>query len=163
VSVNKVILVGRLGQDPEVKYTPGGQQVASFSLATDEKWTDKDGTRQERTEWHRIVVWGKTAELCGQYLKKGRETYLEGKLSTRKWTDKDGHERQTTEIVAERVVFIGGGNGQQQQREDAGPGPGPAPAPGGRAGGAPPPRQPSPAQGQGYGAPGGFTDDDIPF
>lgn len=154
MSVNRVILVGRLGQDPDLKYTPGGQPVANFSLATGEKWTDNDGQKQERTEWHRIVVWGKTAELCGKYLQKGRETYLEGKLTTRKWQDKDGHERQTTEIVAERVVFIGGGGGQQQQQpsEEA------APAPSGRAGGAPAPRQQLP-----FGSSTGFMEDDIPF
>ena len=90
MSVNKVILVGRLGQNPEVKYTPSGAAVANFSVATNESWVDKAGQKQERTEWHRIVVWGKVAELCQQYLAKGRQAYIEGRLQTRQWQDKDG-------------------------------------------------------------------------
>ncbi|MBN22010.1 MAG: single-stranded DNA-binding protein [Bdellovibrionaceae bacterium] len=108
MSVNKVILVGRLGQDPEVKQTGGGSSVANFSLATNETWVDKQGQRQERTEWHRIVVWGRLAELCGQYLSKGRQAYLEGKLQTRQWQDKDGQTRYTTEVQAQTVQFLGG-------------------------------------------------------
>lgn len=106
--VNKVILVGNLGKDPEVRYTPSGQPVANFNLATSESWTDKQGQRQERTEWHRIVVWGKQAELCGEYLAKGRMVYIEGKLQTRQWDDRDGNKRYTTEVQATQVTFLGG-------------------------------------------------------
>ncbi|OIQ19245.1 MAG: single-stranded DNA-binding protein [Bacteriovorax sp. MedPE-SWde] len=108
MSVNKVILVGRLGQDPELKYTPSGMAVCNFTLATSESWTDKSGQKQERTEWHRVVVWGKLAELCGQYLGKGRQAYLEGALQTRSWEAKEGGKRYTTEIVAKTVQFLGG-------------------------------------------------------
>jgi single-strand DNA-binding protein len=108
MSVNKVILLGRLGQDPELKYTPGGSPVCNFSLATTESWTDKSGQKQEKTEWHRVVVWGKLAELCNQYLAKGRQAFLEGRLQTRAWDDKDGNKRYTTEILASTVQFIGG-------------------------------------------------------
>lgn len=108
MSVNKVILLGRLGQDPELKYTPGGSAVCNFSLATTESWTDKSGQKQEKTEWHRVVVWGKLAELCNQYLAKGRQAFLEGRLQTRAWDDKDGNKRYTTEILASTVQFIGG-------------------------------------------------------
>jgi len=108
MSVNKVILLGRLGQDPELKYTPGGAAVCNFSVATTESWTDKQGAKQEKTEWHRIVVWGKLAELCNQYLAKGRQAFVEGRLQTRSWDDKDGTKRYTTEIMANTVQFIGG-------------------------------------------------------
>ncbi len=108
MSVNKVILLGRLGQDPELKYTPGGAAVCNFSMATTEAWTDKQGQKQEKTEWHRIVVWGKLAELCNQYLAKGRQAFVEGRLQTRNWDDKDGTKRYTTEIMASTVQFIGG-------------------------------------------------------
>jgi|SRR5690606_12405718 len=108
MSVNKVILLGRLGQDPELKYTPGGAAVCNFSIATTESWTDKSGQKQEKTEWHRIVVWGKLAELCNQYLGKGRQAFVEGRLQTRSWDDKDGSKRYTTEIMASTVQFIGG-------------------------------------------------------
>ncbi len=108
MSVNKVILLGRLGQDPELKYTPGGAPVCNFSLATTEAWTDKSGQKQEKTEWHRVVVWGKLAELCNQYLAKGRQAFVEGRLQTRSWDDKDGNKRYTTEINAATVQFIGG-------------------------------------------------------
>lgn len=111
-SVNKVILIGNLGRDPELRYTKSGQAVANFSLATNERWKDKDGQSQERTEWHRIVTWGKTAELCAQYLAKGRTTYLEGRLQTREYEDKDGIKRYTTEVVAQNVTFLGGGRGE---------------------------------------------------
>jgi single-strand DNA-binding protein len=113
MSVNKVIILGRLGQDPELKYTPGGAAVCNFSLATSESWTDKSGQKQERTEWHRVVVWGKLAELCNQYLSKGRQAYLEGRLQTRSWDDKDGNKRYTTEINAATVQFIGGMNASE--------------------------------------------------
>jgi single-strand DNA-binding protein len=106
--VNKVILIGHLGKDPEVRYTPSGQAVASLTLATSENWTDKNGQKQDRTEWHRIVVWGKLAELCGEYLAKGRQVYVEGRLQTREWADKEGHKRYTTEIVASQIQFLGG-------------------------------------------------------
>jgi single-strand DNA-binding protein len=113
MSVNKVILVGRLGQTPEVKYTPSGAAVANFSVATNETWVDKSGQKQERTEWHRVVVWGKTAELCQQYLSKGRQVYLEGKLQTRQWQDKDGQTKYTTEVQAQTVQFLGGASGER--------------------------------------------------
>jgi single-strand DNA-binding protein len=107
-SVNKVILIGNLGRDPELRYTKNGQAVANFSLATNERWTDREGGQQERTEWHRIVAWGKTAELCAQYLSKGRSAYIEGRLQTREYEDKEGIKRFTTEIVAQQVTFLGG-------------------------------------------------------
>jgi single-strand DNA-binding protein len=108
MSVNKVILVGRLGQDPELKQTQGGGAVCKFSLATSESWQDKQGQKQEKTEWHRITVWGKLGELCNQYLAKGRQAYVEGRLQTSSWDDKDGQKRYTTEIVATAVQFLGG-------------------------------------------------------
>lgn len=109
MSVNKVILLGRLGQDPELKYTPSGASVCNFSLATSESWNDKSsGQKQERTEWHRVVVWGKLAELCNQYLSKGRQAFVEGRLQTRSWEDQNGNKRYTTEINATTVQFIGG-------------------------------------------------------
>ncbi len=110
-SVNKVILVGNLGRDPELRYIPSGQAVANFTLATNERWRDKEGNNQERTEWHRIVVWGKSAENCAQYLQKGRSVYIEGRLQTREWEDKDGNKRQTTETIAQVVQFLGGRGG----------------------------------------------------
>src|SRR5215813_14059636 len=109
--VNKVILVGNLGADPEVRFTPSGQAVANFRIATSESWTDKSGQKQERTEWHRIVVWGKLGELCGEYLAKGRQCYVEGRLQTREWTDKENHKNYTTEVVANNVVFLGARDG----------------------------------------------------
>ncbi len=117
-SVNKVILIGNLGRDPEVRYTQSGKVVANFSLATTETWgTGED--RREQTEWHNIVVWGRQAEHVGQYLNKGRRVYVEGRLQTRKWQDRDGNNRYTTEVVAQNVVFLdprgGGGQGQGQQ------------------------------------------------
>src|SRR5262245_26825952 len=93
-SVNKVILIGNLGRDPELRYTPGGQAVANFTLATNERFSSKDGEKQERTEWHRIVAWGRTGELCAQYLSKGRSVYIEGRLQTREWEDKEGQKRR---------------------------------------------------------------------
>ncbi|NVJ19024.1 single-stranded DNA-binding protein, partial [Myxococcus sp. AM010] len=112
--VNKVILIGNLGADPEVRFTPGGQAVANFRIATSESWVDKNGQKQERTEWHRIVVWGKLAELCGEYLKKGRQCYVEGRLQTREWTDKENRKNYTTEVVANAVTFLGGGGRDAQ-------------------------------------------------
>jgi single-strand DNA-binding protein len=110
--VNKAILIGNLGKDPELRYTPGGQPTASFSLATTDRWTDKNGQKQERTEWHNIVAWGKLAELVNQYLKKGRSAYVEGRITTRSWDDRDGNKKYRTEIVANQIQFLGGGPGQ---------------------------------------------------
>ena len=106
--VNKVILIGNLGRDPELRYTQGGQAVANFTLATTENWTNKGGEREERTEWHRIVAWGRTAELCAQYLAKGRTVYIEGRLQTREWENKEGQKQRTTEVNAQTVQFLGG-------------------------------------------------------
>ena len=109
MSVNKVIVLGRLGKDPELSYSGAGMAVCNFSVATSEDWKDKaTGDKKEKTEWHRIVVWGKLAELCNQYLSKGRQAYLEGKLQTRSWDNKEGVKQYTTEIVASTVQFIGG-------------------------------------------------------
>jgi len=111
-AVNKVILIGNLGRDPELRYTQSGQAVANFTLATTERFAGRDGgERQERTEWHRVVAWGRTAELCAQYLSKGRSVYVEGRLQTREWEDKEGQKRRTTEIVALSVQFLGGREG----------------------------------------------------
>jgi single-strand DNA-binding protein len=107
MSVNKVILVGHLGANPEVRFTPSGAAVANFSIATNEVWNDKNGQKQEKTEWHRIVVWGKLAQLCGEYLSKGRQAYIEGRLQTRQWQDKDGQTKYMTEVVASTVQFLG--------------------------------------------------------
>lgn len=112
--VNKVILIGNLGADPEVRFTPAAQAVANFRIATSESWTDKQGQKQERTEWHRIVAWGKLAELCGEYLTKGRQVYVEGKLQTREWTNKENQKQYTTEIVAQNVTFLAGGQGAER-------------------------------------------------
>ncbi|MFZ0213071.1 MAG: single-stranded DNA-binding protein [Candidatus Acidiferrales bacterium] len=105
--MNKVILVGRLGRDPETRFTGGGQAVANFTLATDSTYKDRSGERQKRTEWHRIVVWSKLAEICQQYLKKGSLVYIEGRLQTREWDDKSGQKRTTTEIVASEMRMLG--------------------------------------------------------
>jgi len=110
-SVNKVILVGNLGKDPEVRFTPSGRAVAKFPLATTDSWTDQENSRQERTEWHNVVVWGKQAESCGQYLAKGRQVYVEGAIRSRSYDDKEGNKRYITEIVAQRIQFLGGGGG----------------------------------------------------
>ena len=117
-SVNKVILIGNLGRDPEVRYLPSGDAVANFSIATTEKWKDKNGEMQEQTEWHRIAFFGRQAEICGEYLRKGSSVYVEGRLQTRKWTDKDGNERTTTEIRGDRMQMLGGrGGGSAEMRE----------------------------------------------
>lgn len=110
-SVNKVILVGNLGRDAELRYTPGGAPVATLNLATTEVWNDKSGQRQEKTEWHRVVLWGRTAESLTEYLVKGKQVYVEGRLQTRQWDDKDGNKRYTTEIRGDRVVLLGAGGG----------------------------------------------------
>ena len=147
--INKVILIGRLGRDPEIRYTPDGRAIANFSIATSEEWRDKDsGEKKERTEWHRIVVFGKMGELCGQYLSKGRQVYLEGRLQTRSW-EKDGVTRYTTEIVANDVQFLGSRNDQESSRPATGGGGGG----GSRGGGG---DFPGPAYPDGQ-------DDDIPF
>lgn len=108
-SVNKVQLIGNLGRDAEMRYTTGGAAVSTLNLATTESWKDKQGDKQEKTEWHRIVLWGKTAESLSEYLVKGKQIYVEGRLQTRSWEDKDGTKRYTTEIRADRVVLLGGG------------------------------------------------------
>jgi single-strand DNA-binding protein len=142
--VNKVILVGRLGSDPEVRYTPSGVAVANFSVATSEEWKDKDsGEKKERTEWHRIVAWRRLGEICGEYLSKGRQVYVEGRLQTRSWDDRDGNKKYMTEIVASDIQFLGSRDMSDSGRPS-----------GGMSGG-----------GGGFqGAPGpGPEDDDIPF
>jgi single-strand DNA-binding protein len=108
-SVNKVILVGNLGRDAELRYTPGGAAVATLNMATTEVWNDKQGQRQEKTEWHRVVLWGKSAESLAEYLTKGKQIYVEGRLQTRQWDDKDGNKRYTTEIRGDRIVLLAGG------------------------------------------------------
>jgi single-strand DNA-binding protein len=143
-SINKVILVGRLGRDPELKYTASGTPFCRFSMATDDSWTDKgSGERTERTEWHNIVVWDKLAEICNNYLTKGKMVYIEGSLQTREWDDQEGNKRKTTEIRARDMMMLGG------------------PGEGGGGGGSRRPSGPSP----GGDSPGGspITDDDIPF
>src|SRR5258705_11784372 len=148
-SVNKVILVGNLGRDAELRYTPGGAAVATLNLATTEVWNDKGGQRQEKTEWHRIVLWGKQAESLQEYLTKGKQIYVEGRLQTRQWDDKDGKKKYTPEIKAARITLRGGGgggagrSGGTDRAERSGPS-----APQG--GGDEPPMEP-------------ITDDDIPF
>lgn len=117
--MNKAILIGHLGRDPELRYTQSGQAVANFSIATSEKWTDKEGQKQERTEWHRIVCWGKLGETCSQYLSKGRQVAVEGKIQTREWQDKDGQKRYTTEINAQNVTFLSGGNSSPGGNRDS--------------------------------------------
>ncbi len=113
--INKAILVGRLGRDPEVRYTPDGRAVSSFSIATSDEWKDKEtGEKKERTEWHRIVAFGKLGEICGEYLSKGRQVYVEGKLQTRSW-EKDGVTRYTTEIIATDVQFLGGRDSNESE------------------------------------------------
>lgn len=110
-SVNKVILIGNLGADPELRYTSSGQPVAELRIATSRRWTGKDGSQQEDTQWHRVVVWGKMGEQCKEYLSKGRQAYIEGRLQTRSWEDREGNKRYMTEVVAQQVLFLGGGRG----------------------------------------------------
>jgi single-strand DNA-binding protein len=119
-SLNKVILIGNLGRDPEVRYTQNGTAVANFTLATNDVWTDKAGGRQERTEWHRIVVWGKQAEIVREHLTKGKQVYVEGTLQTRQWDDREGNKRTTTEIKAARVLMLGRPDGAGEARVAAG-------------------------------------------
>lgn len=146
-SVNKVILVGNLGRDPELKYTPNGTAMANFTLATNEKWKDKEGKEQEATEWHRIVVFGKLAEICGEYLHKGRQIYLEGKIRSRTYKDREGVEKTVYEIRAENMVMLGRGEGGP--RSEGGP------RGGGERGGA--------DRGGTDAGPEAFVDEDIPF
>jgi single-strand DNA-binding protein len=115
-SLNKVMLIGHLGKDPEVRYTASGKAVATFTLATSQQWRDQDGNDQERTEWHRIVAWGRLGEVCGEYLSKGRQAFIEGRIQTRDWEDQDGNKRTTVEIVANDLILLGGGGGQAQNR-----------------------------------------------
>jgi single-strand DNA-binding protein len=110
-SVNKVILVGNLGRDPEMRFMPNGEAVCNFSIATTDSWKDKSGQKQERTEWHNIVIYRKLAEIAGEYLKKGRPVYIEGRLQTRKWQTKEGQDRYTTEIIADQMQMLGGREG----------------------------------------------------
>ena len=143
--VNKVILVGNLGANPELRYTQGQQAVANLRIATTEKWTDKNGQKQEATEWHRVVVWGRQAEIAGQYLTKGRQVFIEGSIRTRQWQDQQGQTRYTTEIVARNIQMLGSRGGER--------------TPDDMAGATVPPDDAMPAGDFGGGAP----DDDIPF
>lgn len=122
-SVNKVILIGNLGSDPEKRVTGTGQSVTTFNIATNERWQDKSGQKQERTEWHRIVVWGTQGDNCAQYLSKGRPVYIEGRLQTREWNDKEGNKRYTTEVIAQRVQFLGSAPGGSRGDTQAAPAP----------------------------------------
>ena len=164
-SLNKVMVIGNLGKDPEVRYTASGQAVASMNIATHERWNDKDNNPQERTEWHRITVWGRQGENCGKYLSKGRQVYVEGRLQTRQWEDKEGNTRYTTEIVANNVVFLqgndarGGGQGGGPSRGGGGQSGGGGQGGGGRQGGGG--QNQSPPKNSGFDD--SFNEDDIPF
>ena len=148
-SVNKVILVGNLGRDAELRYTPGGAAVATLNLATTEVFKDREGQKKEDTQWHRVILWGKTAETLQDYLTKGKQIYVEGKLQTRKWKDKDGNDKYTTEVRGDRVVLLSGGGGGGGGRGDSG---------GGRSTTADEFSHSEPAAGSVE-----LTDDDIPF
>ena len=111
MALNKAMIIGNLGDDPELRYTQSGTPVANMSIATNRRWTDDNGQKQEKTEWHKVVVFGRQAETCEQYLSKGRQVYVEGRIQTRKWEDRDGNNRYTTEIVARNVQFLSGGSG----------------------------------------------------
>jgi single-strand DNA-binding protein len=176
--INKVILVGNLGADPEVRYTGSGTAITNLRIATSEQWTDKQtGQKQDRTEWHRVVLFGKLGEIAGEYLKKGRQVYIEGSLRTSKYTDKDGVERYTTDIIGNEMQMLGGGGegggmgggggGGYQQRQQGGGGQrrGGGDDFGGGGGGYSnaPQRQPAPAQDTGPAFNNNFDDDDIPF
>ena len=152
-SVNKVILVGNLGKDPESRFLPDGGAVCNFSVATTDKWKDKGGEQQERTEWHRVSTFSKLAEICGEYLKKGSQVYIEGRLQTRKWQDKEGNDKYTTEIVADRMQMLGSRAGGSESMSRGEPRAAAAPA---GAGGKPAAKKSSGAS---------FDDmyDDIPF
>jgi single-strand DNA-binding protein len=150
-SVNKVILVGNLGRDAELRYTPGGAAVATVNMATTDVYKDREGQKKEDTQWHRVILWGRTAESLHEYLTKGKQIYVEGRLQTRKWTDKDGVEKYTTEIRGDRVVLLGGGG----QRSGGGGGRSTESAAAGGGGGYDQPHD--------TGGPGDLSDDDIPF
>jgi single-strand DNA-binding protein len=160
-SVNKVILIGNLGRDPEVRYAPSGSAIANVTIATSRQWKNKDsGERQEETEWHRVVFYDRLAEIAGEYLKKGKSVYIEGRLKTRKWTDKDGVEKFTTEIIANEMTMLGGREGGGMgggEAEMGSPAPAPRSAPARQA---PAAAKPAPAKSS-----TGFDDmdDDIPF
>jgi single-strand DNA-binding protein len=158
-SVNKVILLGNLGRDPETRYTTGGDAVTNLNIATSEQWKDKNGEKQERTEWHRVVLFGRQAEIAGEYLKKGRSVYIEGRLQTRKYTDKDGVEKYSTEIVADRMQLLGSGRDSAGGEADFS-----SSGPATRGGGV---RESAPRSGGGGGGGGKKNvddfDDDIPF
>lgn len=130
-SVNKVILIGNLGSDPEVRYMPSGDAITNIRIATTDTWKDKNGEKHERTEWHRVAFFGKLAEIAGEYLKKGSQVYVEGRLQTRKWQDKDGQDRYTTEIVADRMQMLGSRGGGNFEVQDRPASPGGAQPPGG--------------------------------
>jgi len=149
--INKVILVGNLGNDPDIRYTAGGAAVANISVATTDSWKDKEtGEQQDRTEWHRVVFFARLAEVVGEYLRKGSQVYIEGRLQTRKWQDKSGNDRYSTEIVANEMQMLGGRGGGGQSNEQA-----------------PPPMSENPADSRPAAAPAAsgndFVDDDIPF
>jgi len=129
MSVNKAILVGRLGQDPELKYTPNGQPVANFTLATNRVWKGQDGQRQEETTWHNIVVWGRQAETAKEYLSKGRQVYIEGRISNRSYEDKEGNRRYWSEVVCENLKFLGGRGDEGPGRDTSGASAAPSQAP----------------------------------
>jgi single-strand DNA-binding protein len=157
-SVNRVILVGRLGRDPEVKYTPSGAPVAKFSLATDEVFKDRSGEQQKRTEWHNIVVWNKLAEICGQYLTKGKQVYIEGSIRSRQWEDQAGNKRTSYEIIASRMQMLG--SRAENERVMA------APSPGSERSAAPPAEHASferPPASEPSAEPPEITDEDVPF
>ena len=149
-SVNKVILVGNLGRDAELRYTPGGAAVATLNLATTEVFKDREGQKKEDTQWHRVILWGKTAETLQDYLTKGKQIYVEGRLQTRQWDDKDGNKRYTTEIKADRITLLGGGGGGGRGGGGGGGGGGGMDRGASHGGGDEPPMEP-------------ITDDDIPF
>jgi single-strand DNA-binding protein len=149
-SVNKVILIGRLGKDPELKYTPSGAPVCKFSLATDAVWKDKTGEQQQQTEWHNIVTWGKLAEICAEYLAKGRQVYIEGSIRSRQWEDQSGNKRTTYEIIARQMTMLGSRADSERAAADR---PAAERAPGERAAATPPEPSPEPE----------ITDEDIPF
>lgn len=121
--VNKVILIGNLGRDPEVRYTQGGSAVATLNIATSDSWTDKSGQKQERTDWHRVVVWQRLAEIAKEYLSKGQRVYIEGRIQTRSWDDREGNKRYTTEIVANQMLMLGGRGGGDEMSQEAPPPP----------------------------------------
>ena len=168
-SVNKVILLGNLGRDPETRYTTGGDAVTNLRIATSEQWKDKNGDKQEKTEWHSVVLFGRQAEIAGEYLKKGRSVYIEGRLQTRKYTDKEGVEKYATEIVADRMQLLGSRGDSAGGGDDDAPSGGGGRAPAQRSGGGGGSRGGSgSASGGGSGGSGGGKksedfDDDIPF